>query len=135
LRSQRSDVLLSLAVNANVRQGDQEKALDLLRAGLRAQAERLPARAARLLPRALGHAEEARAILAEVEGTPALYYNWPARTRCSATRSSRSTTSRASSRRTTPASARARSRPTGAHDPDLASLRSHPRFERLLSGG
>ncbi len=133
--SQRSDVLLSLAVNANVRQDDQEKALHYFEQAFELkQNDFLRVLFACYRARS-GRAEEARAILAEVEGTPALYYNL-ACTHALLGDQEIALDYLARELADNHASARSRTRQAewARSDPDLASLREHPRFERILAG-
>jgi hypothetical protein len=136
VRSQRSDVLLSLAVNANVRQNDQEKALDYFEQAFELkQNDFLRVLLACYRARS-GRAAEARAILAEVEGTPVLYYNLACTHALLGDQElaldylARELAENHASERS-----RARQAEWARADPDLESLRAHPRFERLLGGG
>ena len=134
ITSMRAGVLISLAVNANVRLKDTERALEFFE---RAYELRQDAFATVLLAcyRARsGKEREARAALARVVPEPGLYYN------LACTHALLGDTQRALSFlelelsvNHTTRGARERQRAWARDDPDLSSLRSEARFEELTS--
>jgi tetratricopeptide (TPR) repeat protein len=136
VRSQRSDVLLSLAVNANVRAGDPEGALRFFeQAFALKQNDFLRVLLACYRARS-GRAAEARAVLAEVEVTPALYYNLACTYALLGERElALDFLARELAENHPSARARARQAQWAREDPDLRSLRDDPRFERVLGAG
>ncbi len=132
-RSLRADTLLSLAVNANVRMDDQERALAYFeRAFELKQTDFMRVLLACYRARS-GRAGEARAVLAEVTPTPPLYYNL-ACTHALLGDVDLGLDYLARELAENHATERARNRQKqwAAEDPDLANLRGDPRFERLV---
>jgi len=75
IRGMRSDALLSLAVNANVRLDDQEKALAYFEEAYELDQSRFMRVLLACYRARSGKREEAYAVLRTVQPTPALYYN------------------------------------------------------------
>ncbi|MEM7308827.1 MAG: HEAT repeat domain-containing protein [Planctomycetota bacterium] len=132
-RSLRADVLLSLAVNANVRMGDSEKALSYFERAFdlkRSDFMRVLLACYRARD---GRFSEARQVLGEVAPNPALYYNLACthallgETELALDYLARELDENHASERS-----RDRQKEWAAGDPDLAPLRGHPRFERLV---
>ena len=132
-RSLRGDVLLSLAVNANVRHHDPEKALAYFEKAYELD-RRDFMRGLRACYRARsGRVVEARAVLQGLQPAPALYYN------LACTHALLGDVDQAldylqrefEENHPTEGSLR-RQKEWARSDPDLANLRAHPRFERLV---
>jgi len=132
VRRQRANVLLSLAVNANVRMQDAERAL-----GYFEKAFELDQRDFMQILRACyrarsGHIEEARGVLRSVTPTPQLFYN------LACTYALLGDTDKALDflqqelevNHPVPGALK-RQQIWAAEDPDLESLRGNPRFQRL----
>jgi tetratricopeptide (TPR) repeat protein len=132
-RSQRADVLLSLAVNANVRQGDQEAALAFFEQAFDLKQNDFMRVLLACYRARSGRDEEARAVLREVAPAPALFYNLA----CTHALLGDLDVAvdyleRELGENQPSARARARQAAWAREDPDLAALRGHPRFERLV---
>lgn len=129
----RSSALLSLAVNANVRLGDQPRALRYFEEAY-ALDQRDFMRVLLACYRARsGKAEEARAVLRTIQPAPPLYYNLA----CTHALLGDAETALDFLRRELdenhPAQgSRERQKGWAREDPDLASLREDPRFRRLV---
>jgi len=129
-----SDAYVSLAVNANVRANDPERAVaHFERAFELRQGDFMVVLLACYRAR-VGRFDEARALLVDVHDAPPLHYNM------ACTYALLGETDRALEylERTLESSvrssgARARQREWARDDPDLASLRGHPRFEALTA--
>lgn len=133
VRNQRANALVSLAVNANVRMGQPERALEHFEAAwaLR-QDEFLRVLLACYRARS-GHAAEARAALATVAPGPGTYYNLA----CAwALLGERDTALRWLEKELrenhAPGGGLERQKAWARKDPDLASLRDDPRFQVLV---
>ena len=136
VRSLRADVLLSLAVNANVRQQDQDKALKYFESAFELkQTDFMRVLLACYRARS-GHDAEARGVLSEVEPVPSLYYNLACThallgdLEVAVDYLARELGENHSSERS-----RDRQRVWASEDPDLSNLRAHPRFQRLVATG
>ena len=135
IREMRGDALLSLAVNANVRMGKPERALEyferayelnqspfmrILRACYRARS---------------GKVDEARTVLRSVTPVPSLYYNIACTHALLGEKSEAlDFLERDLSENHPSAGSLAQKRAWARKDPDLAGLRGEPRFERLFGG-
>lgn len=133
-RARRADALLSLAVNANVRKGDPELALDYFEEAFElSKSDFMRVLLACYRARG-GRADEARAVLAEVVPSPTLYYNLACTHALLGDDDlaldylARDLDENHGSRR-----ARARQAEWAREDPDLASLRDDPRFAAVLA--
>ncbi len=133
IRELRGNALLSLAVNANVRQGDPAKALEYFERAY--ELDQSPfMKVLRACYRARsGRAEEARAVLASVVPTPALYYNIA----CTYALLGNSELAldfleRDLEENHPTAGSRERQREWASKDPDLRSLHGEPRYQRLI---
>lgn len=134
LRSAIAGVLVSLAVNANVKLGDVARALEYFeRAYELDQSDFMRILLACYRARA-GRVDEARAILRSTPILPSNFYN----AACTHALLGESATAldylqRDFDELRTSAGARARQKEWARKDPDLAALRGDPRFERLLA--
>jgi tetratricopeptide (TPR) repeat protein len=133
VRSLRGEALLSLAVNANVRQGDPAKALEYFERAFELNQSPFM-RVLRACYRARsGRAEEARTVLASVVPVPSLYYNIACTYALLGEREQALDYLARDLRENHPSpGSLAQKRDWARGDPDLASLRGEPRFERLL---
>ncbi|MFT7539495.1 MAG: tetratricopeptide (TPR) repeat protein, partial [Gammaproteobacteria bacterium] len=128
----RADALLSLAVNANVRGKDPERALRFFEQAFEIDQREFMRLLLACYRARSGRTEEARSVLRGVQPTPALYYN------LACTHALLGEPDKAldylqrelEENQPTPG-ALARQRGWAREDPDLASLRGNPRFERL----
>ena len=133
-RSLRADVLLSLAVNANVRQGDAEKALGFFEQAYELKRTDFMRVLLACYRARSGRAGEARALLTRVAPNPTLYYNLACThallgdAEIALDYLSREFEENHPSERS-----RERQKEWARGDPDLAPLRSHPRFQRLVA--
>ena len=134
-RQNRANALLSLAVNANVRMNDQERALAYFeRAYELDQRDFMRVLLACYRARS-GRAEEARAVLRGVEPAPQLYYNLACtHALLGEADDALDYLQRELAENHPSAGSRRRQLEWAREDPDLASLRGDPRFERLLAG-
>jgi len=135
LRGRRAGALLSLAVNANVRMGDQARALAYFeRAYVLDQSPSMEVLRACYRARS-GRAEEARTVLRKVVPSASLYYNIACTHALMGEKGpALDFLERDFSENYPTAGARARQVEWAKKDPDLASLRGEPRFERLMAG-
>ena len=133
VRLMRANVLLSLAVNANVRMGDTERALAYFeRAFELDQRDFMQALLACYRARS-GREEEARAVLRALQPAPALYYNIACtHALLGDTREALDFLLREFEENHPTARSRARQQQWAREDPDLASLRDDPAFRRLV---
>ena len=132
-RGLRSSVLVSLAVNANVKQGRPEKALEYYEEAYALRQDDFMRALLACYRARSGRAEEARDLLADVRPGPQTWYNL-ACTYALLGESARSLELLAIELQENHASeaARDRQREWARSDPDLASLRGDPRFEALV---
>lgn len=133
-RSLRADVLLSLAVNANVRQRDPDKALEYFERSFELKRSDFMRTLLACYRARSGRAAEARAVLAEIEPTPSLYYNL-ACTHALLGDLEPAVDYLARDLEVNHASERSRQRQRdwAREDPDLKNLRGHPRFRRIVA--
>jgi hypothetical protein len=134
LRATRSSVLVGLAVNANVKQKDQEKALSYFeRAWELRQDEFMKALRACYLARA-ARADEARALLREIVPAPETLYNLACTWALLGDKAQALSFLEEDFEQNLPTPGmRARQTKWARGDPDLESLRGEPRFESLLA--
>jgi tetratricopeptide (TPR) repeat protein len=135
IQNLRGDALLSLAVNANVRFGDPAKALEYFeRAYALNQSPFM--RVLRACYRARsGKKDEARTVLASVVPVPSLYYNIACTHALLGEKEVALDYLERDARENCPSpGSLAQKRAWAAKDPDIASLREEPRFQRLLGG-
>ena len=132
-RAIRSTALVSLAVNANVKLGDQEKALAYYERAYELRQDDFMRVLLACYRARMGRADEARALVREVRPGPALYYN------LACTHALMGETVKALEwlelelRENHPSAAsRKRQQEWARSDPDLKSLRDDPRFEVLV---
>lgn len=132
-RLMRADVFLSLAVNANVRLGDQEKAYEYFEQGFEID-QRDFMRALRACYRArVGEHLEARAALRRLRPAPPLYYNLACtHALLGETDQALDYLQRDFEENHPSAGSLRRQQEWANSDPDLSSLREHPRFQRLI---
>lgn len=135
LETRRADVLVSLAVNANVALGDPERALGYFeRAWALRQDDFMRVLLACYRARS-GRAEEARRVLAGLPPAPALLYNLACTHALLGDRERALALLERDFRLNYPSpGSLARQKAWAAKDPDLASLRSDPRFRSLVGG-
>jgi tetratricopeptide (TPR) repeat protein len=131
----RGDALLSLAVNANVRLRDPARALEFFERAFELNQNPFM-RILRACYRARsGKAEEARTVLASVVPVPALYYNIACTYALLGDKDQALAFLEHDFQVNCPSTgSRAQKRAWAAKDPDLASLRDEPRFQRLVGG-
>ena len=134
LRATRSTVLVSLAVNANVKQHDTKKALDYFeRAWELRQDEFMKALRACYLARA-ERGDEARALLREIVPAPETLYNLACTWALLGDKQQALAFLEQDFEQNLPTPGmRARQQHWARGDPDLDSLRGEPRFESLLA--
>lgn len=133
IRELRGDALLSLAVNANVRMGKPERALEYFeRAYVLNQSPFM--RILRACYRARsGKKDEARTVLRSVMPVPSLYYNIACTHALLGEKEEALDYLERDLKENHPsAGSLAQKREWARKDPDLANLRGEPRFERLL---
>jgi len=135
IRTQRGSVLLSLAVNANVRLRDPARALEYFERAYELNQSPFM-RVLRACYRARsGKAEEARTVLAGVVPVPSLYYNIACTHALLGEKDAALDYLERDFRENAPTpGSRTQKREWARKDPDLASLRDEPRFQRLLEG-
>ncbi len=133
LETMRSSALVSLAVNANVKQKDPAKALAYFeRAWALRQDEFMRVLRACYSARA-GRADEARAILREIAPSPLSHYNMACTyALCGDVEPALDFLRREFEENQVSPGAAAKQRAWAKTDPDLASLRGDPRFEAIV---
>ncbi|MDP6407830.1 MAG: hypothetical protein QGI46_00475 [Planctomycetota bacterium] len=133
VRAARTDALVSLAVNANVKLVDPERALGYFERAYALRSDDFMDVLLACYRARSGLADEARAVLAEVPHAPRLFYNLACtyallgETERALEYLERELEENQSSR-----GARARQRAWARTDPDLVSIREDPRFKRLV---
>ena len=132
-RNLRAQVLLSLAVNANVRLEDTDKALDYFEQAYELdQREFMRVLLACYRARS-GQSDEARGVLVGIDPRPALYYNLACTyALLGEAELALDYLARDLEENHRTRGSRVRQVEWAREDPDLASLRDDPRFERLL---
>ncbi len=131
----RADVLVSLAVNANVRLGDSELALGYFERALELQQSEFMTVLAACYRARAGRDEEARFLLESVQPAPGLYYNLACTyALLGETEAALVYLEQELEDPSRSPGAVARQREWAAEDPDLASLLGVPEFERLTAG-
>jgi len=134
-RSQRADALLSLAVNANVKQKDTSAALEWFEQAFELkQTDFMRVLLACYRARS-GRDEEARAVLREVSPDPTLFYNLACTHALLGDLDvAVDFLARELAENQPTERARERQRQWARDDPDLEALRGYPPFERLVGG-
>ena len=132
-RNVRSGALVSLAVNANVKMGDPERALEYYERAYELRQDDFMRILLACYRARSGRDEEARALLREVRPYPQVYYNM-ACTHALLGDPARALEFLEKELEENHASdaSRDRQRAWAQSDPDLASLRADPRFEQLV---
>jgi tetratricopeptide (TPR) repeat protein len=135
IREMRGDALLSLAVNANVRMGKPERALEFFERAYELNQSPFM-RILRACYRARsGKKDEAHTVLRSVMPVPTLYYNIACtHALLGEKEEALDYLERDLAENHPSAGSLAQKRDWARKDPDLASLRGEPRFERLLGG-
>jgi len=132
-RRDQADVLVSLAVNANVRLRSPERALEFFeRAYALNQNDFMRVLLACYRARS-GQPEQARSLLREIVVTPSLYYNLACtHALMGEPEPALDYLAREFAENHPDPASLARQKEWAAGDPDLASIADHPRFERLI---
>ncbi len=135
VRNQRANALVSLAVNANVRMGRPDRALEHFEAAWELRQDEFTRVLLACYRARSGRADEARAALATVVPGPGTYYNVAcARALLGERDEALQWLERELRENHAPGGSLERQKAWARKDPDLASLRDDPRFRELVDG-